>query len=259
MIDAHCHLVDNHYSENEVPDIISRAKEAGVTAMISNGTSIENTKKTIALAEKFPEVWATVGIHPDERDDYLNNKSEAVSLLCKMAKHPKVVAIGEAALDFKTGISIEEKKLQQEMFAVLLQVACETELPLVVHNRNADKEILSFLAKFKGNVQLHCFVESWEFAMNAISRNYYLSFGGIVTFKKSENLRDIVKRVPDENILLETDAPYLAPEPVRDSINTPANVKIVAEMVAKIRNTTTEQTELTTENNTRRLFMKMTN
>ena len=255
MTDAHCHLIDSKYGDLIPENLAKKAREIGITAIISNGTSIENVKQTIKLAEKFPEVWATVGVHPDE---IINNELPKINELLDLAKHSKVVAIGEAALDFFEGITDEQKNMQRKLFEMHIQLATETGLPLVVHNRDADEEILEYLKNFSGGVQLHCFVEKMSYALEAIKRGWYLSFGGIITFKKSGYLREIVKDIPNENILIETDAPYLAPEPMRGTINTPVNVKIVAEWVAGIRNTSINQIEEATDLNTRMLFTKMT-
>lgn len=250
MIDAHCHLIDSKYGDLTPNIIIETAQEEGVK-MICNGTSLKNIKESIDLSEKYPTVWVTVGVHPDE---IINDGLPHISELKELTKHAKVVAIGEAALDFYDGINEEERNLQRKLFKLHIQLATETGLPLVVHNRNADEEILEYLKIFSGGVQLHCFVENMPYALEAVKRGWYLSFGGIITFKKSGYLRDIVKEIPADRILLETDAPYLAPEPVRGSVNTPANVKIVAECVAKIRNTSIEQIEEITEKNTKKLF-----
>lgn len=249
MIDAHCHLTDKKFQDREIDELVGNLK-----LVISNGTSVEDSKNVIGIAEKHPQVWATVGTHPEE---IINFQLPNLSELLDLTKHKKVVAIGEAALDFYAGISEDEKNLQLKLFEMQVKLAKESGLPLVVHNRNADKEILSRLKGFTGGVQLHCFVEGREFAKEAVTRGWYLSFGGVITFKKSDYLREIVKETPENRILTETDAPYLAPEPIRGSTNVPTNVRITAEMVAKVRGTSTEEVEAATEANARNLFSKI--
>lgn len=249
MIDAHCHLTDKQYCDRNIEDLIK-----GLEMAVSNGTSIEDSKKAIEIAEKYPQVYATVGVHPEE---ILNFKFEIFNQLLNLSKSKKVVAVGEAALDYFEGITNEQKELQRKLFEMQIQLAKETGLPLVVHNRNADEEILDYLNDFPNGVQLHCFVEKEEYARQAIDRGWYLSFGGIITFKRSDYLRDIVKKAPLDLLLTETDAPYLAPEPVRGSVNEPRNVKIVAEVIASLKGISTESLGEITERNARKLFKKM--
>jgi len=252
MIDAHCHLQDEKFA-GKVTEVIGRAKEAGVVTMICNGSGVFNCREVLRIAEENEGVWATVGIHPEEMGEIEGEKGEEVyRQLLEMSKHPKVVAIGEAGLDYQEGSPTREKQI--ELFKINIRLGKETGLPLVVHNRNANKDVEELLKDYKYGGQLHCFVESEEFMKKMTDRGWYISLGGIVTFKKRDTLREVVKLVPEDKLLIESDAPWLAPEPIRGQINEPANVKIVAEAIASVRNVTTDRIEEVTTANAKRLF-----
>lgn len=236
MIDAHCHLQD-----------IPNFDISNLEIVICAGASIESSKVAIELANKYSNVWATVGIHPESKDELRILNYE----LRKLVKEPKVVAIGECGLDSDDPRELELLKLH-------VNLANEFNLPLVIHNRNQDKNILEILSPQhlapSTKVMLHCFTSDQAFANECIKRGWYISFGGILTFKKNDYLREIAKQVPSGLLLTETDSPYLAPEPLRGSQNIPKNVKIVAELLANLRNTSINQIEEITERNCRRLF-----
>lgn len=226
MIDAHCHLY-------EVPE--EEWKDNGLEVMICAGADVESSKKSIQLANKYENVYATVGIHPEG----MNEGGRDLSTWLEMTKKPKVVAVGECGLD--TG-SDEEIKL----FKFNIKLAKETGLPLVVHCRDMFDKIFEVLDYDK--VQMHCFTGNEEQMKECVRRGWYISFGGILTFKKSDELRRVARLVPEDRILVETDSPYLAPEPVRGTKNTPANVKYVIDCLAKAN------MEQITSENARRLF-----
>lgn len=256
MIDAHCHLTDPAF-EKEIGIVIEKAKIAGVKAMINNAGNLEESKRGVELAEKYPEVWTTVGINPTE-----STKSKILSSkeYLKLTNHKKVIANGETGLDYREGITDEEKNLQTDLFKWNLELAKEAELPVVVHCRNAWEEIYQVLrvqCSFLKGIQMHCWTGSREWAEKFLDLGCYLSFGGIITFKKSQELREVVRLTPEEKLLLETDAPYIAPEPVRGSRNESGNVKIIAEAVAQARNISREEVDRLTTLNTRRLFEKL--
>lgn len=226
MIDSHCHLY-------EVPEV--EWVNNGLGAMICCGADLESSRRSIDLARKYLNVYATVGKHPEggcEFDERLKS----------LARKSKVVAVGECGLD--TG-SEEEIKL----FKFNINLAKEAGLPLVVHCRNQFKKVFEVLDYEK--VQMHCFTGNEEEMRECVRRGWYISFGGILTFKNSHNLRAVAKLVPEDRLLIETDSPYLAPEPVRGIKNIPTNVKYVLACLENIRGKNME--EITSEN-TRRLF-----
>ena len=251
MIDAHCHL-----QEFENPGEVI----AGLEAVICCGSDLESSKKAVEIAEKFPQVFATVGCYPDAK--VFDEK-----LFLKLSQHKKVVAIGECGLDFSPETREEEKSDQRELFKFNIDLAKETGLPLVVHCRNAFVDIFQIFDRMgshpsrsadrKGNdplVMMHCFTGNTEQMQECVRRGWYISLGGIVTFKSSHDLRNVAKVVPKDKLLIETDAPYLAPEPVRGCRNEPKNVKIVAAKISEVRSTSINQIEEMTVRNTRRLF-----
>lgn len=255
MIDAHCHLYDEQFAPGELPLVIGRAKENGVTAIICNGGGVTSSRRAVELAQKYDEVWAAVGIHPEEQSEMDNlGKGAVVAELSELARQPKVVAIGEAGLDYYETTTPEEKEKQIEMLQINIDLASQTGLPLVLHNRNADQHIRKALDNFEGKVQLHCFVGDLEFLNWAVERKYYISLGGIITFKNAGRVFEIIKHIPEELLLVETDSPYLSPEPKRGARNEPSNVKIVIEAVAKARSTTADKIGRLTTRNAVRLF-----
>jgi TatD DNase family protein len=258
MVDAHCHLNDEKYPEEEIPEIVSRARKAGVKEMICAGASLKSSKRAIEISHKYEGVWATVGIHPEDLHDWeVLGTDKTIDLLSEWASDPNVVAIGETGLDYREETNEEEKTKQKNLFKVHLEVSRKTGLPIVIHNRGGDAEMWELLKDHTTSGQLHCFVSTKEFMEEAASRGWYISFGGIITFKRNEHLLDIVKATPEDRLLVETDAPYLAPEPVRGSRNEPANVKMTVEAAAQARGTSINQIEAITTRNAHRLFGKM--
>ncbi|MBI5358919.1 TatD family hydrolase [Candidatus Amesbacteria bacterium] len=231
MTDAHCHL--QNLENFDISDL---------KYVICAGFDIESSKKAIEIAQKYPSVYATVGIHPETNDELgiMNNE------LRKLVKKNKVIAIGECGLD-----SDDPKEL--ELLKLHVDLARECNLPLVIHNRNQDQKILEILGDYH-KVMLHCFASDMGFMKECVSRGWYISFGGILTFKKSDYLREVAKAVPDDKLLIETDSPYLSPEPNRGMKNSPINVKIIAQLLAYLRNTSIDQIEEITDKNCQRLF-----
>jgi TatD DNase family protein len=227
MSDAHCHLQD---LENfDISDL---------KYVICAGFDIKSSKRAIEIAQEYPNVWATVGIHPESND--------SISEIKDLVGQLKVIAIGECGLD--SGSPQECELLQRH-----LDLAKEFDLPLVIHNRNQDQKILEILGSYT-KVMLHCFTSNQSFANECIKRGWYISFGGILTFNKSEYLREIAKQVPEDLLLIETDSPYLSPEPNRGMKNHPNNVKIIAQLLANLRNTSINRIEEITDRNTETLF-----
>jgi len=241
MIDAHCHLQEFE----DLEAMIGNAGNAGITGMICCGAGMESSQRAVELASKYKEVFATVGVHPEERGDLRIKNYELRIKLLNLLKQPKVVAVGECGLD-------TDSEEEVELFKFNIELARETGLPLVVHCRNQFEKVFEVLDYDK--VQMHCFTGNMEQMQECIRRGWYISLGGIVTFKSSHELREVAKEIPEDRLLIETDSPHLAPEPVRGTRNVPINVKIVAAKVAEIRNTSINQIEEVTGRNTRRLF-----
>jgi len=240
LIDSHCHLNLINYAELGVDmnTVVRAALDNDVLHMLCVGTNLQESEAVIRIAEQFPEVSASIGIHPNEMLETEPTFDELVAL----AAHPKVIAIGETGLDYYRTEASQD--WQHARFKTHIEVAKATQKPLIVHTRNARKDTLAILkaghADECGGV-LHCFTEDWETASAALDLGFYISFSGIVTFKNATDLQAVAKKVPLERILIETDAPWLAPMPYRGKINQPAYVKHVAEFLANLRGVTFEE------------------
>ena len=255
LIDSHAHLNFKEYSSpDEIGQLLDRAREQGVDTIINigGGEAYEGNLKAIEVANQYPHVYATVGIHPHDAKIVTD---EMVEDLRKLSQDPRVVAIGEVGLDFFYNNS--DPQIQEEAFRKMIRLAREVKLPLSIHVRDAYDRLYQIMEEEKafecGGV-IHCFSGDWEFAQKMIDKKFYISFSGIITFKKSTELREVVKKVPTEYILVETDAPYLTPEPFRGKKNEPAYVRKVAEKIAEIKGLTLEDVARVTTLNARRLF-----
>jgi TatD DNase family protein len=204
-----------------------------------------------ALAERFPQIYASVGVHPDYPDVPVVTEEELVSL----ADHPKIVAIGETGLDYFR--IKEDSEWQRDRFRTHIRAAHRSRKPLIIHTREAAADTLRIMREERagevGGV-MHCFTESWEVAQGAMDLGFYISFSGIVTFKNAMGLKDVARRVPLERMLIETDAPYLAPVPFRGKTNEPGLVKYVAEEIARLRDIPLDEVATATSSNFFRLF-----
>ena len=228
-IDTHAHL---YYDDlkNQLGDVVKRAEAAGVTQIICVGTDLPSSKTSISIAEKYNAVFATVGVHPhdakDTPDDYLRQ-------LRDMASHSKVVAMGEMGLDYFRDFS--PRNVQKEVFQSQLALARELDLPAVIHNRDADEDILKILeeVRYEKSV-LHCFSSDTEMAGRAVSLGCFLSFTGNVTFGKNHT-ESVLLTTPLNRIMLETDCPFMTPVPNRGKLNEPANILHIAQWIAKVK------------------------
>jgi TatD DNase family protein len=255
LVDSHCHLDFPDFAP-DLDGTVERARTAGVGLMLTIGTKISQFDGVRAVAERYPDVWCSVGIHPHEAAT-----EEAIDRdrLIALADHPKVVGFGETGLDFYYEHS--PRAAQERSFRAHIAAARETGLPLIVHTRDADAETGAILAEemaagpFTG--LLHCFSSSRELAEKAVELGLYISLSGIVTFKKADELRDTVAAVPLDRILVETDAPYLAPVPMRGKRNEPAFVTHTAAKVAEVKGVTPEALAVATTANFLRLFRKV--
>lgn len=231
LIDTHAHL-QWHKFDDDREAVIARAEEAGVVAIVTLATDLQTSHDVIGLADKYPIVYAGVGIHPT---DVAAAKFSDLQEIAELARHPKVVAIGETGMDFYWDTTTGE--LQEKFFLAQLELSSELDLPVVIHNREAGQAILRVLARvpdlpLKG--VFHCFGESVEYAQIVLARGFHISFTGNLTYKKS-TLPDIAKAIPLDRLLLETDSPFMAPAPKRGKRNEPAFVQYIAEKHAELR------------------------
>lgn len=255
LIDTHCHL-DFPDFEAERDDIVARAHAAGVKQMITISTRVKKFPTILAIAEKYPSVFCSVGTHPHNADEELD---VPVSELVELSKHPRVVAIGEAGLDY----FYDNAPRQAQAIGLRNHIAAarETGLPLVIHSRAADEDMAAILSEETGKgafpFLLHCFSSGPELARIGVELGGYVSFSGILTFPKSEELREIAKTVPLERMLVETDAPYLAPKPYRGKRNEPAYVAHTAAVLAETVGASADEIARITTENAFRIFSKM--
>lgn len=250
LIDSHCHL-DFDDLAGRLPAVLARMEENGVGAAVCVGVTLEDWPRVRALAEADARLFATVGVHPE----YADCQEADVDTLCRLAAHPRVVAIGETGLDYHW--QKERPEWQRERFRTHIRAARRAGLPLVVHTRDAADDTLRLLEEEgAGDVSgvMHCFTEDWQVAERALALGFYLSFSGIVTFRNAAQVRDVAQRAPLTRLLVETDAPYLAPVPYRGKPNEPAYVRHVAEEVARLRGMPFAELAAATTDNFLRLF-----
>lgn len=250
FIDSHCHI--------DFPELAERADEL-MANMAANQVShalcvsvnLPEWPRVVAMAERYAHVYASVGVHPDYEDEV----EPSVAQLVELAQHPKVIAIGETGLDYYRLQG--DLEWQRERFRVHIRAARETGKPLIIHTRSAAQDTLRIMAEEKASEAsgvMHCFTESQAVAEAAIAQNFYISFSGIVTFKKAEELKEVARTIPLERMLIETDSPYLAPMPFRGKQNQPAYVKHVAEHIADLRGISVAEVAAATTANFKRLF-----
>jgi TatD DNase family protein len=255
LIDTHCHL-DFPDFEAERDDIVARAHAAGVKQMITISTRVKKFSTILAIAEKYPSVFCSVGTHPHNADEELD---VTVPELVALSQHPRVVAIGEAGLDYFYDNA--PRDAQQIGLRNHIAAARETGLPLVIHSRSADEDMAAILSEETGKgafpFLLHCFSSGPELARIGVELGGYVSFSGILTFPKSEELREIAKTVPLERMLVETDAPYLAPKPFRGKRNEPAYVAHTAAVLAETVGVSVDEIARITTENAFHIFSKM--
>ena len=247
LVDSHCHL-DFPDFKDELDDVIRRAELAGVGHMVTICTRIRKFDQVKAIAEAHDNIFCSVGTHPHNAHEELDFSAEDIA---KLAEHPKCVAIGEAGLDYFYDNAPREA--QAEGLRTHIKAARMTGLPLVIHSRDADEDMIAILSEGMEEgaypALLHCFSSGRDLAMRAVEMGLYVSLSGILTFKRSQDIRDIVKDIPLDRLLVETDAPYLAPMPYRGKRNEPAFVAHTAEVLADVKNVSLEQiTDITTEN-----------
>ena len=254
LIDSHCHL--DYFTQGELPDVLARAAEAGVGEMVTIGTTLDQSARLPAMAAAHPNLWCTVGVHPHHAAEA---PIPAPETLAEMTRHPKVIGIGESGLDYFYDRS--PRDVQQQNFRVHIRAARMAGVPLAIHARDADDDIAAILQDERDTggdfaFLLHCFSSSRRLAEAGIALGGFVSFSGILTFPKSNELRDIARDVPADRLLVETDAPYLAPVPLRGRRNEPANVAHTARALATVRGMIPDALAELTTANFRRLFPK---
>jgi TatD DNase family protein len=247
LVDSHCHL-DYHQRDGDIDDVVARAQDAGIGTIVTICTKLSEADNVRSIAESYENIWCTVGVHPhDAGDEYPKD----AQMLIDLSKNDKVVGIGESGLDYYYEHSPRDD--QRKSFLTHIEAARETGLPLVVHSRDADDEMADILKAemekgiFRG--VMHCFSSGPALAKAALELGFYISISGIVTFKSAQELRDIVAEVPLDRLLVETDAPYLTPEPHRGKRNEPLHVRQTAQKVADLKGIDLESlADVTTRN-----------
>src|SRR5580700_7117263 len=255
LIDSHCHLDFPDFA-TELDGVILRAREAGIARLVTISTRVARHAQVLAIAERFPDVFCSVGTHPHYAHEELH---VTAGDLVALTRHPKIVALGEAGLDYHYDLS--PRDAQERGFRNHIAAARETGLPLVIHSREADADMAAILEEETGKgafpAVLHCFTGGRELAQRAVALGLFVSFTGILTFKKSEELRAIAAELPADRILVETDAPYLAPGRYRGKRNEPSYVVETAKVLAETRKVTFDEIARQTTENFFRLFRKV--
>ena len=246
LVDTHSHIF-NEYYEN-IQEVLDKAKTNGIEKVIVAADNIKSCYEVIENSKKYDNYYYCLGIHPEDVDD---DKDELLKIIEDNKEDPKFVAIGEIGLDYYWTKDNKEKQIK--LFEYQLSLAERYNKPVIIHSREATKDTIDILEKYQLVVDIHCFSGSKETADIYIKRGYYLGVGGVITFKNSK-LKDIIKDIPLDNILLETDSPYLAPVPHRGETNEPAYIKDIAEYIAEIKNMDIKEVEDKTSKNATKIF-----
>lgn len=249
FIDTHCHLTDEY--DGGVTAVVSRAKNAGVGAMICATAEGVDVEAAIKIADKYDNIFVTTGIHPDHADlnpdDFLSDDVLA---------NPRVVGVGEIGLDYHFGT--QNRGAQIELFERQIEIAIKHELPIAIHTRDAEDDTVAVLNKYPNACGvMHCFTSNWKLAEYALNRGFYFSASGILTFKNAESVRETFKKIPNDRIVIETDSPYCAPVPYRGKVCEPAFVIETARVLAQIKNLQIDELEKILFENTLRLYPLM--
>jgi len=255
LIDSHCHLDFPDFAD-EIEAVVARARAAGVERLITISTRVAHGARLVALAERFAQVYFTIGTHPHQAAEEAPTDAAAISAY---AAHPKCVGIGEAGLDYHYDYA--PRDVAAKVFRAQIGLARALHLPLVIHARDADDDIAAILEEEMGkgtfNAVLHCFTSSRALAQSGLALGFYVSFSGVLTFKNSQALRDIARDVPIDRLLVETDAPFLSPAPYRGKRNEPSFITETARVLAQVKGVDDEAIAAATRANTLRLFCKM--
>ena len=253
MIDSHCHL-DREPLISNLNQVLTRAKDVGLEKLLTICTTSSGYNNILDIVSKDPMIYGTFGIHPHETKNYLIEKEEIVK---KVKMNSKIIGVGETGLDFYYNNS--DKDTQLKSFQNHIEAAMDLNIPLIIHSRNAENETYDILKKnYQKNLKIlmHCFTGSTDFALNLVPLNAYFSASGIITFKKSTELQETFKKIPEDKLLIETDSPFLSPEPNRGKKNEPSFIKFTAQKLANLRNIEVDKLILLTTNNFNTLFSK---
>jgi len=255
LIDSHCHLtlIDLNLVEQSMDQLLAEAAACGVQHFLSVCVELQDVPALVNLADKYAQVSFSVGVHPSS---VVDNEPD-VAALSQLALHPACIAIGETGLDYARLTTEDEKNQQQQRFRAHIRAARQVKKPLIIHTRAAAEDTLRLLREENaidvGGV-MHCFTETWEMAKAALDLHFYISYSGIISFKNADAVRAVALRIPSDRLLVETDAPYLAPVPFRGKVNRPAWVKYTAEYLAALRSVPFETLALETTQNFKRCF-----
>ena len=254
IFETHAHYDDERFDEDR-DILIEKLFQKNICNIINVGASIESTKTTIELAKKYENMYAAAGVHPS---DIAGLNEETLAWLKEQTKDPKVIAVGEIGLDYYWDKEEEVQKAQRYWFAQLMGLARESQLPVIIHSRDAAEDTMRVMKEVHAEEipgVIHCYSYSPEMAKEFIKMGYYIGVGGVVTFKNAKKLKETVMQIPLERILLETDSPYMAPEPHRGSRNDSGNLVYVAEKIAELKGITAKEVENATLANARKLFL----
>ena len=251
IIDTHCHL-DMLGTGEDIAQIVSRAADSGVAAIVTVGINIDSSEKAVTIAAQYDSVFATVGVHPH---NVLELRDDSYAVLEKLCSRNKVVAYGEIGLDYVRQYA--PQPIQREHFARQVALAKKMSLPIVIHDREAHADILHLLsqsAPYPAGGVMHCFSGDWEFAQKVIELNFFISIPGVVTFNKAADLQEVAQKIPLNRLILETDAPFLAPDPMRGKKNSPELMLYTAKKIAELRAISLEEVAMATTQNALNLF-----
>lgn len=253
LFDSHCHLDDEKFEEDRQA-VIEKIFSSGVSRLISAGYSLESSKRALELANTYSQIYTVSGISPNDIPENVEKLQEEINEIEKLAKNEKVVGIGEIGLDYYW--NKENKELQKSAFIKQIELANKLVLPIVIHTREAVMDTIEILKKYPVNKKgvFHCCPLNPELIKEALKLGFYISFAGPITFKNSKNADEVIGIVPDERMLIETDSPYLSPEPNRGKRNDSSNVRYIAEKIAKVKGYTLEEVAKITYDNACKIF-----
>ena len=246
-IDTHCHISKEYF--DDIPNLIDKIVKSGVNKVIVNGCDMKSNLEVLELVEKYDIVYGALGFHPTELDDF---SDEQLIWLEKNINNKKIVAIGEIGLDYHYDNT--DKVKQKEVFEKQLQIASKYHKPVIVHSRDAINDTYNIISKYNVIGSLHCFSSSKEMAERFIKLGFYIGIGGVCTYKNAKEIKEVIKAIDLEYIILETDTPYLSPEPVRKEKNTPCNIPIIASYIASLKDVDLSIVSKVTSANASRLF-----
>lgn len=247
FIDTHCHISKEYF--DDIPNLIDKIVKSGVNKVIVNGCDMKSNLEVLELVEKYDIVYGALGFHPTELDDF---SDEQLIWLEKNINNKKIVAIGEIGLDYHYDNT--DKVKQKEVFEKQLQIASKYHKPVIVHSRDTINDTYNIISKYNVIGSLHCFSSSKEMAERFIKLGFYIGIGGVCTYKNAKEIKEVIKAIDLEYIILETDTPYLSPEPVRKEKNTPCNIPIIASYIASLKDVDLSIVSKVTSANAGRLF-----